>query len=363
MSSLRRALDEVHARAKERMGVDDVRRVHRLHLFSLACEVVGRVLIHVSLEPLSFCAGVFVLWVHKQLQATEIGHPVLHGSYDRLEGAEAFRSWSWNWRVPIDERVWHRGHNLRHHPYTNVASRDPDVTFGPTRLNGCKGHRWYHYLQVPVTLFVMWPAFGFWMNLHFAGVLDLFRREDRDFLPDRSWRSARNALGSAMRKFAPYYAKELVLFPALAGPLWWKVVLGNALSEIMRDLYSAASIFCGHIGPGLDGYAPGARAHDRDSWYAMQLEQTQNFDVPYVLSILCGGLDRQIEHHLFPQLPPERLREIAPEVRRICEAHGVAYRSGSWPAVLGRTFSTLWRLSFPEVAAVSVPAGTSSRPQ
>jgi fatty acid desaturase len=42
------------------------------------------------------------------------------------------------------------------------------------------------------------------------------------------------------------------------------------------------------------------------------------------------GLDRQIEHHLFPTLPPARLREIAPEVRAICERHGVAYKTDTW---------------------------------
>ncbi len=129
---------------------------------------------------------------------------------------------------------------------------------------------------------------------------------------------------------------------------------GNLLSEVMRDYYSAASIFCGHIGPDIDGNPHGTRVvGGKGGWYAMQLEETQNFEVPYFMSVLCGGLDYQIEHHLFPKLPPERLREVAPEVRRIAAEHAMKYRTGSWGSVLGRALRQIWDLSFPS----AVPAG------
>ncbi|HEX8792384.1 MAG TPA: fatty acid desaturase, partial [Polyangiaceae bacterium] len=63
------------------------------------------------------------------------------------------------------------------------------------------------------------------------------------------------------------------------------------------------------------------------------------------LSILCGGLDRQIEHHLFPTLPPPRLREIAPEVRGICERLGVRYKTSTWGTALRDAFAHISRLS------------------
>jgi len=51
----------------------------------------------------AFTVGVLALWLHKQLQATEIGHTALHGAYDKLEGGDAFRSRTFRWDVPIDE--------------------------------------------------------------------------------------------------------------------------------------------------------------------------------------------------------------------------------------------------------------------
>ena len=342
-------LDALKTRTFASLGKSDVDYVRRLNVFSRSMEAVGRVLIHVSFEPASFALGVGALWIHKQLQATEIGHPALHGAYDKLPGAEKFRSKTYSWDVPIDEASWRYGHNIRHHGNTNVAGKDPDIHFGSVRLTEQTPHQFQHYLQVPFTLAVLFPNFGFLMNLHFTGVSDIFldngQPEKMDFLHDRSRKSVLGAWKKALRKYLPYYAKNYVFFPALAGPFFWKVLLGNWLAEMMRDVYSAATIYCGHVGADVKSYPNSKKAQSRGEWYAMQVEATNNFEVSFPLNVLCGGLERQIEHHLFPTLPSPRLREIAPEVRAICERHGVEYRTASWPRTLKKAISHIATLS------------------
>src|SRR5437016_4795353 len=105
------AIDAIRARAEAAVGEEDVRWVRRVDRFSRAMQVVGRVLLHFSLDPLTFSAGVLALWIHKQLQATEVGHTALHGAYDGLAGAERYRSTSFHWELPIDEESWRAGHN------------------------------------------------------------------------------------------------------------------------------------------------------------------------------------------------------------------------------------------------------------
>jgi|HubBroStandDraft_4_1064222.scaffolds.fasta_scaffold137417_2 fatty acid desaturase len=328
-------LDAVKERAQKRIGPEDVRYVQRLNRFSRTMEVLGRGLIHFSFEPIAFAVGVFALWIHKQLQATEIGHSALHGAYDRLPGAEAFASKKFRWDTPIDEESWRYAHNVRHHGNTNVLGRDPDVHFGPVRLTKdttwTSKHRW----QLPFALGVLFPFFGLVINMHVTGLSDAYTANGRpfDILPDGSKESIRAAWKKALRKYAPYYLYNFVLFPLLAGPFFWKVLLGNAMAEMMRDVYSAATIFCGHIGDAVRSYPAGTRARGRGHWYAMQISSTNNYEVSRPISVLCGGLDCQIEHHLFPTLPPPRLREIAPEVRAICDRYGVEYRTDTW----GRT--------------------------
>ena len=91
----------------------------------------------------------------------------------------------------------------------------------------------------------------------------------------------------------------------------------------------------------------GTRTQGKGEWYAMQVMATNNFEVSKPLSILCGGLDFQIEHHLFPHFPPERLRQVAPEVRALCNKHGVPYKTASWGATLKKALAWVGKLASP----------------
>lgn len=347
-------VDRVRARVEGELGERDVHYIKRMRRISLGFEAVGRMLIHISFEPVLFVLGVFALFLHKQLEATEIGHTALHRAFDDLPGAEAFWSKGFRWDTPINEESWKMAHNVRHHQYTNVAGRDPDIHFGPVRLNRHTPHQRAHYFQV---LYVMFEALNFssLMNLHVTGVVDALgdngRPERFDFLPDRSPAEVRGAWKRAGRSCLPHYAKEYLLYPALAGSGFFKVVLGNWLAATLRDVYSTATIYCGHVGEDVSDYPPGTQARSRGEWYAMQIGATNNFEVPFALSLLCGALDLQIEHHLFPRFPTNRLREVAPEIRQLCADFGIPYRSEGWGRTLAKVFRQLWRLSFPDPPA------------
>src|SRR5258708_1730451 len=97
------AIDEIRKRVEAQVGEEDVTYIKRLQRFSRAMEIAGRTLLHFSFEPVGFLAGVGALWIHKQLQATEIGHSALHGAWDGLAGAEHFESKTFSWDLPIDE--------------------------------------------------------------------------------------------------------------------------------------------------------------------------------------------------------------------------------------------------------------------
>jgi linoleoyl-CoA desaturase len=276
----------------------------------------------------------------------EIGHMALHGAFDRLPDVERYQSEGFHWKAPIDEAAWHTGHNIRHHGYTNIEGSDPDLSFAVLRLSDRVPYRRMHRLQ-PLSNLFTWFGFGAAIQLHVTGMLDLYldrhgvtREEDSE--------KTRAAQRRALSKLARYYAREYVFFPALAGPFFWKTLLGNALAEAGRDVYSAATIYCGHVG--AKDYPRGARPKGRARWYVMQAEASRNIEIPYVLSVLSGALDKQIEHHLFPRLPPNRLREIAPRVRKICEQHAVAYLSKGWPDTLRDVFRSLYSFSRPGAA-------------
>jgi linoleoyl-CoA desaturase len=351
LQSFRLAVDDIRKQVESEVGDEDVSYVVRLNRFSRGMEGMGRALIHFSPEPISFSAGVICLWIHKQLQAIEIGHTALHGAYDKLEGAEKFHSKTHWWEIPIDEESWRDGHNIRHHQYTNIAHKDIDINFGGIRLTDQTPHRFGHYFQLPLTFIASWPFFAWSMNMHFTGMLDVYGQQgwadQYDMIKTKDKETVKDVHKRAFRKIIPHFLKEYVFFPALAGPFFWKVLLGNWLSERMRDLYSAATIYCGHVGEEVASYPPGTRAGGRGQWYAMQVEASNNFTVAKPFNILCGGLEHQIEHHMFPKLPPHRLRQISPAIEKVCREHGVKYRRESWGRTLWKAIKHVARLSRP----------------
>jgi fatty acid desaturase len=346
LESFGRCLDGLRKRVEAELGGSDIAHMRRVRTASNRLEIGGRTLIHFSFEPIGFSIGVGALWAHKLLETIEIGHTTLHGTYDRIPGAEGLSSRAFRWKTPIDEAAWRNAHNVRHHQYTNIAGRDPDVDFGGLRLSDEVARKTLHALQ-PLSNVATWFGFTTAINVHITGLIDVYTPGRKaHVLKDRSWREIWSAHRAGLGKPMRYYRREYVFFPLLAGPFFWKTLLGNFLSEVGKDLYAGATIYCGHVG--AQGYAPGTRAKTRAEWYVMQVEASRDFEVPAVIALLCGGLERQIEHHLFPRLPPNRLREIAPRVRALCEEHGVTYRTGTWPATLRDVLRNLRRLSAPD---------------
>ncbi len=337
------ALDELRREVEGTLGARDALHIQRIGALSRRLERLGRGLLYVSFEPLGFGLGTLALTLHKSLELMEIGHMALHGAYENLPGCERYQADRFHWKAPIDEASWKIAHNVRHHQYTNVEGRDPDVNFGGLRLSARVPYRLLHALQ-PISNVLSWLGFAAAIQLHVTGMLDLYLREgDPELLPDKKPATVRAAHRKFLSKLLRYYGREYLLFPALAGPFFGKVWLGNALSDLGRDAYAGAIIYCGHVG--VRDYARDTEASSRAHWYALQVESARDVELPTWASILAGALDRQIEHHLFPRLPPNRLREIAPRVRAICEAHGVRYRSESWPRALGSVLRELARLS------------------
>lgn len=104
-----------------------------------------------------------------------------------------------------------------------------------------------------------------------------------------------------------------------------------AADSRLRDAFTSVSILVNHVGPSTRSYPEGKRATARADWYAIQVEASRSLTVPKWLSILTGALDCHIEHHLFPELPPNRLREISAQVAAVCVRFGVTYRRHTWP--------------------------------
>ena len=139
LQSFRADLERLRETFTARLGVDDVDHIRTTARVSRSLEILGRVLIHGSLEPLSWAGGVLLLSSHYVLDNMELGHNVLHGQYDWMKDPE-FTSTTYRWDFSVDEAQWRAEHNGLHHRFTNVVGKDPDLGYHYcvrfTRLSG-----------------------------------------------------------------------------------------------------------------------------------------------------------------------------------------------------------------------------------
>jgi linoleoyl-CoA desaturase len=347
-TSLRAELDAPRQEYVAKIGPADAAYIRGVRNVARTAHVAGRLLVHFSLEPVSWGAGVVSLAVYKALENMEIGHNVLHGQYDFMRDP-SLSSGTYEWDMVGTAKSWKRAHNATHHVFTNVIGRDRDFGYNAFRFSADVPWRPFHLLQ-PVLSPASGLLFEYAIGAYDLGLFDALGpkpsggraatpRPPREVARD-AWRFVRKA---ARKGFVEY-----VLYPALAGPFAPKVAAGNALANTLRNCWAYAVIYCGHLTePTATFREEDLEREDRAAWYARQVTGSSNFEASRIVHVLSGHLGFQIEHHLFPNIPAWRYPEMAPRVREICERNGLPYRTGSLVSQFTSALRGLVRFSVP----------------
>jgi linoleoyl-CoA desaturase len=344
----RRELDELRQEHAEKIGHHDAEYIRAVRTVARISHVAGRLLIHFSLEPVSWSAGVALLGTYKALENMEIGHNVLHGQYDFMHDP-SLSSATYEWDMVGTAKSWKRAHNATHHVFTNVIGRDRDFGYNAFRFSDEVPWRPFHLLQ-PLLSPLSGLFFQFSIGAYDLGVLDALgpkpsgaarpRRRPAREVAREAWAFARKAVRKGL--------VEYVLYPSLAGPFAPKVAAGNALANALRNGWAYAVIYCGHLTERTASFREEDLAgEDRAGWYVRQVMGSSNFEASRIVHVLSGHLGFQIEHHLFPSLPAWRYPEMAPRVREICERHGLPYVTGSLASQFGSAMRRLVRFAVP----------------
>ena len=103
--------------------------------------------------------------------------------------------------------------------------------------------------------------------------------------------------------------KDYLMFPALSGHRWRRTLMANASANLIRNLWAYVVIFCGHFPDGAEKFDPDVLNNEsKPEWYLRQMLGSANFDAGPRSGVSQRNLCYQIEHHLFPDLPSNRLR-------------------------------------------------------
>ena len=275
-----------------------------------------------------------VFWQQLAFAGHDLGHSSVSGSRAR-DGAvgllvgPALTGLSFSW--------WKATHHA-HHVATNSATGDPDVQHTPLLAVSPVffGSLWsdFHAKRMGfgscarasvVRQHLFFYPLMFWArwNLYAQGVMALA-------LGPKDAAACKGA--AALLVFATWVGALVAAVgrgePTLARALAARVAFLCLANGVAGALH--VQIVLSHFAqPVLAGRAPEAGL----SFLEAQLAGTTNIALPRALDFTFGGLQYQVEHHLFPRLPAERLRALAPRVAALCAAHGLAYHSATfWEA-------------------------------
>jgi linoleoyl-CoA desaturase len=337
-----RELDALRQEVVADLGQRDVDHIRSMIRLVRVAEAGGRALLHFGLDPVTFGLGVAALATAKIFENMEVGHNVMHGQYDSTgDPALDSRAYEWDCVTPADD--WRRMHNYEHHTFTNVVGKDRDVGYGWFRVT--PEQPWHVlYLAQPVYVAALSTMFQWGIGLH-----DL--RTNEVLTGQQTLGQLAVRARPFLRKAAWQLAKDYAFYPGLAFLNAPRVIAGNLLANLGRDLWSFGIIFCGHFSDGVRMYREEDTANEsRGAWYLRQLGGSANIEGGRVFHLFSGHLSHQIEHHLFPDLPAARYPELAPRVRAICERYGQTYNTGRFGRQLRGVASRILRNALPPAA-------------
>ncbi|MCF0091798.1 acyl-CoA desaturase [Micromonospora sp. NPDC049114] len=202
---------------------------------------------------------------------------------------------------------WVDKHN-RHHAHPNTEGRDPDLMVAPLSFTPGQAatQRGLRALFVRHQAALFFPLLlGEGVHLHGASVRAIISRPGLRHRPVEA--------GLLVLHFAAYLG---AVFLVLSVP---QAIVFILVNQALFGLYLGSSFAPNHKGMPIL-----TEADDLD-YLRRQVLTSRNVRGGRLLDALLGGLNYQIEHHLFPSMPRPNLRHAQPLIRQFCTEHGIAY--------------------------------------
>lgn len=302
----------------------------------------------VVLWGLAGLLGVFSAFV-----GFNIGHDAIHGSYSSSQTVNRILSTVFYF-IGANPYVWSISHNLVHHTYTNIPEHDEDLIVAPGLIRVSA-----HDKYTPIMRYQQYYAFVLY---GFAGLSWVFRKDYVKFFQDYIG-GHDNSDRPGKEIFNLFFFKGLYYILTIAVPLllidnitWWQFVIGYLTLQVTKGFVLGLVFQLAHIVEGLDFPEPDDAGLMADAWAELQMRTTANFGrKDFLTTFLCGGLNMQVEHHLFPKICHIHYPAISDIVKQTAIENGIPYHENSsfWTASASH-FRMLKRLGKSSTIAVNV---------
>ena len=290
----------------------------------LLAAYIGPLLVLIILQPPVLIS--LLLWILMGISMAGIGmsvmHDALHGAYSGKKAVNYMMGTMLN-LLGGSMFNWKLQHNILHHTYTNVHKMDDDIdekvmlrfTEHDEKKNVHRHQWWYAFL--------------------FYGITTLYWVTAKDFIQYVKYR--RNGVNNQPESknrivlLKLVFLKLLYFFVFLALPLILgvaasKVIPGFIAMHVLAGVILTVTFQLAHTVEGTTHPLPDHNGVIRQDWAIHQMETTVNFSPRNkILSWYVGGLNFQVEHHLFPRISHVHYPAIAPIVKSTAKEFGVPY--------------------------------------
>lgn len=273
--------------------------------------IEGYQLLHGKSLALSVVMGVFFAWVGLNIQ-----HDANHGALSKRPSVNFAFGLMQDW-IGGNMILWLQEHVVMHHLHTNDVDSDPDQkAHGMLRLKPTDSWFPWHVLQ---HLYILPGEAMFAFKVAFLDALELLAWQ---------WEGEKISklagglyLPSILLRVA-FWARFIALPLYLEPTVWCAVCITSTICT--ASLYLAFFFFISHNFEGVASVGPQGSLPRSATFVQRQVETSSNVAGP-ALAVINGGLNYQIEHHLFPRIHHGYYPTIAPAVRKAVEAMGYKY--------------------------------------
>ena len=252
-----------------------------------------------------------LVWTFASVQTGALGHDANHYqifSSKRYNDLVAFLCW--NMGLGISNKWWQDQHN-DHHFFPNDVNRDPSIdislmSFSEEQWNK-RGSlqrffiRYQHYLYFPMMTFGV-------IHLRVSGIIFILRNKKDDYITE---------LGG-------------IVFHLILYSVFIFSILGFKYGLLLMTLHHALQgIYIGIIfAPNHKGM-PVITSDFKVDPMLQQIITSRNIKGGSIISFFYGGLNYQIEHHLFTNMPRNNLKRAKPIVEQFCRSQQISYHETS----------------------------------
>lgn len=252
-----------------------------------------------------------------------VAHDALHGAYSHRPWVNRALGMTFD-LLGANSYMWKITHNVIHHTYTNIHGVDEDLTVSPLlRLSPeaprAPIHRWQHWYAI--------PAYGM-ATLFWVFVKDYKYFLARDLGPYKNKRHPRHEVALLLVTKAFYYTWTIVVPLLVLNVTWWQFLIGFLVMHLTAGGILGVVFQLAHVVEDTEHLQPAQDGMMESAWMIHEMRTTANFgrDNP-LLNWYVGGLNFQVEHHLFPRVCSIHYPKIAPIVEQVARECGVPYHA------------------------------------